>query len=857
MKITAVFFPRRARGGDRKRVIVLMNITKHILTLSIAVLALSGCLRDNTSMCPDNSGKILIEVRMPEPVSDTRSASMTQYNSECTISHLDVLVFEDKGGPDDLFMYATTPSEEITNHPEYPLKRTFAMPLLKSPKSEKQRLVLVANLKNEVAALLSAEVPDPETSTKTKEYLLNKLLFSSNESNIWISGNSVVRPLPMWGESENSVLVNTTTTGGRFGTIEMLFSLAKIDIAVNANKTLTTAQGLSNFKLAEIRYYNTRTRSFAAPGDGADYRDGEVHFPSEPSAAQGGGINPDHITWAQGTTAAPIFYAPQFFTHEADNKNSGNDDCVFVLVGGYYTEAGQAENTTDKTWYRMDFYDRESDHPTENRLDILRGHRYLMNITGADGPGYPNVDDAIYSTPMNLDFSVSVWIIGEEEVDFDGKQNYLSVSENEMTIGKDPRTNLRLNVATDVPTGYSIAISDLPESGGNELDWIRLNSDVNGALKFSVDANLTAGSRVAYIHVTAGRLSNVVTVTQLNTQLLSLEVNVEPEFEMNFVNHRGTMSPIPAPAQTLTIMWDPEHLPINITKVATLDQGVNFSINSQYTGAEVDIPIRPSSMSAADVNNDVFREKASRLDIELVGEEGARVMKSVFVRQKSYGVKQLTSLQKYYSLMPSESNTVKIATNSPWKARVTGSAVTSVSPSSGTGNTSGEMLTFRMGSGSNNSTSTVTSKIIIESDHSPALFPPYEMTIQAVWGWVYVTESSKSYHDPTGIYVAAATDVSSSTAIWGDTKCPSNWGVPNINGLRSIRETWGYTAALRTKTGIKTGDYWSSTDEVAGFSKVGMTMEPVKEIVISRFLREKAYARCIRLIDSSTNSNVQ
>ena len=832
----------------------MIIVSRHYIAALAAVFLLQGCLRDNTDGCVTDNGKtVVIELKMPE-LTSTRSESIVTPAMDYAVGHLDVLVFEDRGGDNDLFMYASAPTGEVA-HPNNPATRTFSLPLKKSPNGERQKLVVLANLEDEVRELLRTWVPDPEQATITKKELLAKLFF--DHPGDW---GSEYGGLPMWGESSKSVIVIQTTLGGSFGDIGMLYSVGKVEVAVNANSNYTEAYGLGNFKMISSTVWNSRTKGYAVPQEESQYAGGKVQKPCIPA---GCGISQQSlgITTRLGDSDFPLLYMPPCHILEADNRNSSNEDCVFVVVGGYYSKTGST-NESDITYYRIDLYDRTSETPAQSRLDILRGHRYMINITGVDGPGYATPEEAADSQVTAMTVEVIAWGIDNRDIYFDGTQYYLNVSENNMTIGRDARTNLKLSVKTDVPAGYGIEITDSADQEGNPLDWMRLLADNAGALVFGVDNNFTAGSRTAYIHVTAGRLSNVVTVTQLNVQVLTLDVNVEPDYEMVFINNRGNMDASFGAAQTLSIAWDPVHLPINITKVETLDGGVVLpsSVDGSYPGVDgqVDISIRPNSMSASDIASDVWREKVSRLDIELAGDEGARVIKSVFVRQRSYGVKQNTNPDRYYSMIYNPSGidptgNVNIAVNTPWTSAITGSAVASVSPSSAAANTAGQTLTFTMAKASAGSTAVINSKMVIKS--TPGWFPDYEININGVWGWVFDATSSTSYHDATGIYVArewdgnGTTGSSNSPIRWADTNCPSGWSVPAINTLRSVWSYWGRTSQLRAQANfVNGGNYWSATDEVAPFSKVGKTFsDSGPDLTLAR-QNNTNHWRCVRRI---------
>ncbi len=489
-----------------------MKLVKYIFVLLTVVLP--SCVHDNTSLCPDErNGKIQIQIKVPE-LTGTRAETIVNHAAheyDIDRENLYVFVFNDKGGSgdNDTFMYYTQPVQELA-HPDNPTTRKYSITLQKSEDStEKQKLVFIANCTDEVEALLA----DPDRYTLTKKDLFAKLQFG-------IKAWGTQDPIPMWGESPRSVVVTYSTKGGDFGMIDMLFAVARVDVAVKANGDYTEADGLSHFvlKYAEIR--NARTRGYVVPRPAAQFNGSVVKYPSTVPEADGNQI----LAAGTGETTTAFSIAGRFFMHEADNKNSTNDMRAFLLIGGYYTAQGEPQNTTVMSYYRIDFYDRSK--PGVNAvdyLDVLRGHRYMVNITGADGPGYPTPEEAAGSVTTKMNTKVEVWNTNGLVTGITGDYA-LSVSQPEFSFDGaargDTDTDNKVDIFTDYAEGWKVrAITDV--TGGTEIPAGWLSVDKSGgdpyattALSVNVTEYNSATQRYGRIYIEAGKWTYIINVEQ-------------------------------------------------------------------------------------------------------------------------------------------------------------------------------------------------------------------------------------------------------------------------------------------------------------------------------------------------------
>ncbi len=494
-----------------------MKFVKYIFVLLTIVL--SGCLRDNNELCPPGgSGKIILQLSMPG-MAATRASIHNWATWEYALAREDmyVLVFNDKGGDgsNDTFMYYTQPVEELA-HPDNPTTRRYSITLRKSAdSSEKQRLVFLGNCTAEVQALLA----DPALTTKTKQELFAGLQIEAKK---W----GTQFPIPMWGESQRSVIVTYSTTGGDFGNIDMLFAVARVDVAVNAYNNFTEADGLDNFILMTSELRNVRSKGYVVPQAAAQFDGAVVKYPSVVPASEGNVINAIG-NFAIGNSVAPytLSMAGLLFMNEADNKNSTNDKRAFLLVGGYYTESGQPRNTTVETYYRIDFYERGNpEQTTVKYLDILRGHRYMVNITGVDGPGYQTPEEAASSVTTKLIAEVIPWNNEGVPGDITGKYT-LTVTPPELSFNWMPRGNSdtgnKVDVFTDYSKGWKVTrITDVTSGTETANTWLATDITagdpyVTTRLSVNVSEYGSATPRYGRIYIEAGKWTYIINVEQV------------------------------------------------------------------------------------------------------------------------------------------------------------------------------------------------------------------------------------------------------------------------------------------------------------------------------------------------------
>ena len=359
-----------------------------------------------------------------------------------------------------------------------------------------------------------------------------------------------------------------------------------------------------------------------------------------------------------------------------------------ILVGGYYTKDGDAVNETQKTWYRLDFYKRNT-NPQEY-LDILRNHRYRVNITSVDGPGYKTEEEAFSSRPINIKSEITVWNETPiSNVVFNG-QYVLGVSQSQFSFTKSAYTKSSednfVSIATDYKSNNDTIqgwkVSSIVDGSGNPItDWLKTsessgNAGVTTNMQLLLTENNTRQERKGYIHISAGRLSYVIEVNQSLEQPLALTIKDstgDEIVELEFVSQEAGVVPA---AQQFTVSWLPTDKACTLNNLAI--DGKYFSFNTSYDV----IQTGESSISAGGTGKQVFTiaptafttdeltavdngplVKASKIDFMV--SNGIKIKsKSIYIRQIHYGMK---AEQDPLYILNGTKQSFRIKSNSKWK----------------------------------------------------------------------------------------------------------------------------------------------------------------------------------------------
>jgi len=491
--------------------VMIKKVSKLMLSAIVFSWVAFSCTDEtNNGKTPDNiSGgekEIIFSINVPaitDATSRLRSIDLTQEN---TIKTIDLVAFhKDNTGSYFNYYYPGTLNADNTagaSTQNCTVKVRMA--------SYEQELVVITNAGTRVSDLVNSV----SGQTVSKEDFLARLEYSlSKAGNIWNAVSaSNFDALPMWGETSATVTNNTTQLSA-----SLLRMLAKIDVQLDpTNLTALT----SVFKLKSINLYNTLTNGRIVPNS-ANVQGDSVTAPTLP-ATPGKYLGPllynaPSDFSAPGATDVAMKGAIYLFETKAPADTSALNalDATCVVVGGWYG------TDTQQSYYRVDFL------KNGKFQDILRNHRYLVNIVSVTGRGYPTPDEAYRNKSVNMTVNVLVWNDNDmTDVTFDGTW-YLSVSSNDISLSRTAETDsTSLSVLTDynpvgsATTGWYVKSITDSATKVNPAPWLTVTpmQGPPNTLKYvkiqTLSDNTTGKDRVATIIFAAGRLEYPVIIRQ-------------------------------------------------------------------------------------------------------------------------------------------------------------------------------------------------------------------------------------------------------------------------------------------------------------------------------------------------------
>lgn len=677
-----------------------------ILIGFVLLVFLLGCSDENgwSANGPiDKGDEVILTLNLRVPgISNPATYALTEQD-ENELKTIDILVFKEDGAS-ETFLYHTH-ATDINNS-----NKNFRVQLQKSTGSDKHRIVLVANARD---ALDAAKADF--TVGMNKDEVLEKIIFKTDK--VWNTTSPTdFTPLPMWGETSVAQAITASTSS--LGTISLMRAVARIDVGLDMNSSDLPLGFGSRFKMEDVKVYNANNISAIAPLK-TNLKADTVYFPTLVSDCQ---LVIPAIAYSHHPT--DFGFVREIYLGEADNTSQTDDNKrVCILVGGYYTKDGDAVNETQKTWYRLDFYKRNTD-PQEH-LDILRNHRYRVNITSVDGPGYKTEEEAFSSRPINIKSEIIVWNETPiSNVVFNG-QYVLGVSQSQFSFTKSAYTKSSednfVSIATDYKSNNDTIqgwkVSSIVDGSGNPItDWLKTsessgNAGVTTKMQLLLTENNTGQERKGYIHISAGRLSYVIEVNQSLEQPLALTIKDstgDEIVELEFVSQEAGVVPA---AQEFTVSWLPTDKACTLNNLAV--DGKYFSFNSAngnyfiQDGESITLPggtgkktfkIAPNAFATSElaVDSDPL-VKASKIDFMV--SNGIKIKsKSIYIRQVHYGMK--AEIDPIY-LLNGQKQSFRIKSNTRWKLdridgadRLVDKALTDMNQSGGYNVTKGDEFFF-------------------------------------------------------------------------------------------------------------------------------------------------------------------
>lgn len=335
-------------------------------------------------------------------------------------------------------------------------------------------------------------------------------------SGVWNSTNSI----PMSGEGEftaDSKIISTKVT--------MIRSLAAVDIILDTNDTSPY-----EFKaLKSVRVYRTKNEvALAVPSNHID-AEGEVIKPTEVSGALYNLMSGGSTSNLSDAEKEPLLYnvsgnstklENQIFIPESYHATAASMGKVVTMVIGVQTTH---EGKNKDYYYRIDFgeYDDDNSSSPLPFYSILRNHRYVISVIGANDPGYETPEEAL-TTKSSVWVKVESWNDMASDTEFNGQYNF-KMDSSDVSLNEDEGDEVDVYFETNIPAG-----------------------DLSNAITFSWGDEKAVDSQYFEAFVDEDKSAITVrTKTQNTTQTIFREVMTVHVFKQEFkVNvHQGEKLP--------------------------------------------------------------------------------------------------------------------------------------------------------------------------------------------------------------------------------------------------------------------------------------------------------------------------
>lgn len=320
------------------------------------------------------------------------------------------------------------------------------------------------------------------------------------------------RKIPMWAEDAFTFTVPATgSSAAAVANLKLMRMLARVDVGIkyNGNDLTSTAAGLANFKLKQIRVHHSKDKGQLMPGTDAystaTTAGNKVITVTKPSIPTGGNNIPPYGISITNDAIHACEREIYMFEQQITGKEGFDVNRTCILVQGEYT----AGTVTKTGWYRLDFrgFKKTAADAAGGYADILRNMLYRFNITAVKGPGFATEEDALSSVSSNITVELIPLELNQNDIIFDG-QSYLSVNKSELYFYRN-KNKASFSLSTDYAKGWEIqTTSDVTASPGSgtkgsavaELTWNPLPT--------------TASEKE--IHLTAGNLKKTIVLKYLH-----------------------------------------------------------------------------------------------------------------------------------------------------------------------------------------------------------------------------------------------------------------------------------------------------------------------------------------------------
>jgi hypothetical protein len=538
----------------------------------------------------DNEGELQdlsIQLNVPDEVNNPTQLRSIGIDQEKAIKTVDVLAFRVESDGEKFDYYAKSSMENSNT-----------VNIIAWTGSYQQRFVVITNAHEQVQALFDSEV---SWKGWEKGAMLDSLEFTLSAGNQWkaIDANNYMA-FPMWGESGAATV--TKLTKQLEGKVSLLRMVAKINVELTGINATSKSELIKKFKLNSVRLYNTNTKGRIVPNSAK-----AVNIPKDSEKYLG----PVEYLNTSAVSVKDSIYLFETAAVDFVGKFENSSEATCLVIGGYYYDPTNVKNPGNpnvQTYYRVDFLNEAK---TAN-LNILRNHRYEVNITDVLGIGYDTPEEAFAAKAVNMEVDILDWKDGGmDNVVLDG-QFFLSVSQDEFNFSKEERTAgdsdniliVETDYTTTVPghSGWYIEKIVDADDETTVVDWLTVtpdHGDTVSPLRLIFGENPGSTTRSAKIIFAAGRLRYPVIVRQTTLSRVKIELfmskligtNQYALDESNPINQSEFIFSNNS-AQHIFVRWEPSDE--NLVLYQTVIPGINYQ-NFHIPASGVIIGALPNS----------------------------------------------------------------------------------------------------------------------------------------------------------------------------------------------------------------------------------------------------------------------
>lgn len=480
----------------------MKRLINYIGSLSAALLLLASCTKEPLHNLPDEqSRKVDLHFQLRVPSAGSATYAITE-DDECTVNDVYVFFFRVASGT----VYDVVKGTDVTTGADASKKSFQATLMVDGTVQDKFDTYVVANIesfmmgkdKSEFVGKSYAELQ----ALLKKESIAGKL-------------HNTAGALVMWGKADAQF---PSTSSSENITVPMIRTLARVDVGVGVggawNGNDINGKAIP-FQLKEVHIYKPNNAySFMPLTDKYDATNKKVTAHSAIGSAQADALKYD---LASGYHLTREIYIPESdvrMATDATPADANHTNRCAIVVGGFFN------GSTTMTYYRIDFNDNGK---PRKLIDVLRNHRYLVNIVSATGLGLPTADEA-YKTIIlnaNIDVEITEWSDLSQDVIFDG-DNWIYIQKKTFTLPGSAGAWGNLVVGSNLPTeSWQMSLDGTTFSTDptvTNLDFEVTKPTVadGGSLTIKTRNTITdQTARNATLTLKIGRLSFKIALTQM------------------------------------------------------------------------------------------------------------------------------------------------------------------------------------------------------------------------------------------------------------------------------------------------------------------------------------------------------